>query len=69
MTDEEVYEMIREVDVDGDGQISYDGMSIPLSWSLLSMSLGPQNSSRYVRLSIFDLLSQNVALDDGHKVI
>ncbi len=25
LTDEEVDEMIREVDVDGDGQVNYDG--------------------------------------------
>jgi len=70
MSESEVDEMIREADVDGDGQINYDGMSIPFPWSLISTSL-PQNSSRYAILSNrFDLFtSRPVALDDVEKVI
>ena len=30
LTDEEVNEMIREADTDGDGQVNYDGMDIYL---------------------------------------
>ncbi|KAH9975474.1 hypothetical protein BGW80DRAFT_1297260 [Lactifluus volemus] len=29
LTDQEVDEMIREADIDGDGQINYEGVSIP----------------------------------------
>ena len=36
LTDEEVEEMIREADMDGDGQVNYDGMMLSrLVWGLL----------------------------------
>ena len=38
MSDLEVDEMIREADLDGDGQISYYGMSITFPWSFLNVS-------------------------------
>ena len=33
LTDEEVDEMIREADIDGDGQVNYEGMIIPNLWT------------------------------------
>jgi calmodulin len=33
LTDEEVDEMIREADIDGDGQVNYEGMQISLLYS------------------------------------
>ena len=36
LTDEEVDEMVREADIDRDGQINYDGMKyyIEITWNL-----------------------------------
>lgn len=40
LTDEEVDEMIREADVDGDGQVNYDGMSeLCVSYQLMGIYL------------------------------
>jgi hypothetical protein len=34
LTDEEVDEMIREADIDGDGQVNYEGMFLKISSNL-----------------------------------
>merc|ERR1711966_425142 len=49
-TDEEVDEMIREADVDGDGQINYE--------EFVKMMMAKQASVRLLPKSIMDLLSQ-----------
>ena len=49
LSDSEVDEMIREADIDGDGQINYDGMDFFwLYWCYDHLSFSMQNSSRYV---------------------
>lgn len=32
LTDEEVDEMIREADIDGDGQVNYEGENLDFDW-------------------------------------
>lgn len=50
LTDEEVDEMIREADIDGDGQVNYEGgralqsLGPPVLVSLLTTSLSPLQS-------------------------
>jgi calmodulin len=51
LTDEEVDEMIREADIDGDGQVNYEGRALWQPWACPTIShsyigdLGLQNSS------------------------
>jgi hypothetical protein len=52
LTDEEVDEMIREADIDGDGQVNYEGRALWQPWACPSNShnytgdWGLQNSSK-----------------------
>lgn len=39
LTDEEVDEMIREADIDGDGQVNYEGMLLPLNAHCISYNI------------------------------
>merc|ERR1711869_45559 len=48
LTDEEVDEMIREADVDGDGQINYE--------EFVKMMMAKRGAEEYVGLSIRELL-------------
>jgi hypothetical protein len=60
MTDSEVDEMIREADVDGDGQINYDEFVRVRNHSFAR----PFDTRRPVNLSFIDDVEEIVAVED-----
>lgn len=53
LTDEEVDEMIREADIDGDGQVNYEGLSIVPQKNSVSVPLRHKTKLEINLLSSF----------------
>lgn len=53
LTDNEVDEMIREADIDGDGQINYDGALLAGTYLLNSISWFSVLYSEFVKVNFF----------------
>jgi len=77
LTDEEVDEMIREADIDGDGQVNYEGITwtisiefgrkhIKLPYILAYKSPAPQNSSPYVVQNHWPAYKSQMVFEDLH---
>lgn len=65
LSDSEVDEMIREADVDGDGQINYEGQFILLYCSMLFADLFPD--AEFVKVCLIVKQTPKRLLDDAYS--